>query len=256
MTGSRTFSRYVALGDSISIDLYPALHHAGAASESAAVDLRRGLGAASLLYRNDDELWPEFAGRDLVSLMPGIEFRNEHDLAAPIRSIATDNFTTDGATTAHVLAYQLPRMASSDESTLVTVTAGGNDLLEYVGAADPPERLVVDLVARIRRILDRTLEKRPNSVILLGTVYDPSDGTNDLGWGPLDREAHWLAEFNARVRSMASSRVRLADIHRHFLGHGRTAAAGNFWYWPELIIEPGCRGASEVRRVWLDALAL
>jgi lysophospholipase L1-like esterase len=255
MTAPRTFARYVALGDSISIDLYPALHHAGAASESVAADLRRELGAASLLYRNDDELWPEFSGRDLVSLVPGIEFRNAHDLSAPLRATATDNFATDGATTAHVLAYQLPRMASSDESTLVTLTAGGNDLLEYVGAADPPERLVVDIVARTRRIVDRVLEKRPNSMILLSTVYDPSDGTNDLGWGPLDREARWLAEYNANVRAMAARRVCLADLHRHFMSHGRTASGANFWYWPELIIEPGLRGASEVRRVWLEALA-
>ena len=252
------FTRYVALGDSMSIDLYPALDRAGVASATEAQTLRRGLGAASLLYRNDDEVWPDFAGRDLATRVPGLAYRNAHDLSAPARAAETDNFATDGATTSHVLAYQLPKLPPSEEPTLVTVTAGGNDLLEFVGAADVPDTLVRDTIQRTRRIVTRLLEKRPNAIILLGTVYDPSDGTNDLGWGRLDREAGWLAAFNQAVRELATEvpAVRLADIQRHFLGHGLTAPANHRWYWPRLIIEPGLVGASEIRRVWLEALGL
>src|SRR5215475_1974838 len=75
------FTRYVALGDSVSIDLYPALD---AGEVDVAVALERDptagrvapLGAASLLYRNADDRWPELAGDDLVSRLPGIEHRN------------------------------------------------------------------------------------------------------------------------------------------------------------------------------------
>ena len=69
------FARYIALGDSVSIDLYPALD---AGEIDVAVALERDpsvgrvapLGAASLLYQNAHDRWPEFAGDDLVSRFP------------------------------------------------------------------------------------------------------------------------------------------------------------------------------------------
>ena len=65
---------YVALGDSMSIDRYPDFDHA----DRQTLDLPvTGLGAASLLARNDDDVWPEFAGRDLVTISPGIDCRFE-----------------------------------------------------------------------------------------------------------------------------------------------------------------------------------
>ena len=71
------FALYIALGDSISIDVYPAhdaeLRYAGKFSTDK-------LGAASLLCHNDDKLWPEFKGRDLQ----------------PMRCL---DLTADGATT-------------------------------------------------------------------------------------------------------------------------------------------------------------
>jgi hypothetical protein len=46
----------------------------------------------------------------------------------------------------------------------------------------------------------------------------------------------------------------LADVHRHFLGHGVTAPEDQRWYWRRNLIEPNARGASEIRRVWWEAL--
>jgi hypothetical protein len=46
----------------------------------------------------------------------------------------------------------------------------------------------------------------------------------------------------------------LADVHRHFLGHGVTAPAQERWYWSPNPIEPSARGASEIRRVWWAAV--
>lgn len=232
-----SFSRYIALGDSISIDIYPfhdaELRYAGRYST-------QDLGAASLLMKNDDRLWPEFRGRDLQSLIRGIE---------------ASDLTADGATT-HSLLRQVEGITPSDESTLVTITIGGNDLLGQIGSRDDDP--VTAITERMRSGVARVLELRPNALILLGTVYDPSDGTNKLpGYGrTLDREAEWLRRYNDDVRSLASSdpRIRLADIHKHFLGHGLTAPEADRWYLRESIIEPSARGASEVRRVWLEAM--
>src|SRR2546423_1782467 len=93
---------YVALGDSMSIDDY-----AGGA----------GRGAASLLHRNRDGDFPDWAGRDLASA------------GLTVRVLARD-----GATAADVLDRQLPRIEQTP--ALVTVTMGGNDLLVAYGAAD------------------------------------------------------------------------------------------------------------------------
>jgi acyl-CoA thioesterase I len=250
------FTRYLALGDSISIDLYPALDHAGVGDWADAGQLRRGLGAASLLYRNNDAVWPEFRGRDLATGYPGLRFRNGHDLGAPTGG-DTDNLTTDGATTEDVRAYQLPRVAPSDEPTLVTLTVGGNDMLRVLHRDPPPRNLVAGMVSRVRRILRDIKERRPTSLVLVTNVYDPSDGTNQLGDGRrLDEPARWLTDYNLQLRVAAAEMegVRVADIHGHFLGHGLTAPPDERWYWRGLIIEPGARGASEVRRVWLDEL--
>ena len=246
------FRRYVALGDSISIDYYPGLDAAG-----EAVGPVRGLGAAGLLYRNDDRRWPEFRGRDLATLCSGIVFRNRHELTHPGPD-PTDNLATDGATTRHVLELQLPRVEPGEERTVVTLTVGGNDMLFRLQDRSPPRDLVRGMLAQLRQILAGIGERLSRSTILVGTVYDPSDGTNDLGSGQMDVQARWLADYNVGVRAAVEETpgAILADIHGAFLGHGLSAPAAERWYWSRLIVEPGLRGASEVRRLWLECLGL
>jgi len=206
------FQRYVALGDSISIDEYP-LRETGIPN----------IGAASLLAR---ELAP----------------------------IELDNLTADGATTEDVIRFQLPLVAKSKEETLVTVTAGGNDMLMHIGAPFPPRDLVDGMIERITRIVDELIAKLPRGLILLGTVYDPSDGSNILDGNRLDREAGWLARYNDAVRQLAAARdtVRLADIHKIFLGHGTSVPARDRWYWSGLIFEPNAEGARQVAALWKE----
>ena len=242
MTSTSTdFTSYIALGDSISIDIYPANDVARRYPGRASTDR---LGAVSLLARNDDKLWPEFRGRDLTTLLPGFRFDADRD-----------DLTADGATT-HSLLRQVERIERSDAPTLVTITAGGNDLLGEIGArGGSPAPAIAE---RFRTAVARVLELRPNATVLVGTVYDPSDGTRRLpGYTrTLDRESEWLDEYNELLRQFVKTdrRLRLADIHRHFMGHGLTAPEADRWYLRESIIEPSARGASEVRRVWLEAL--
>lgn len=211
--------RYLALGDSISIDRYPA----------AETGIDR-LGAASLFFRNNDRVWPEFRGRDLVALHPGITITN---------------LTEDGATSSDVLETQLPRVRGTAD--IITLTAGGNDLLMSLGSHWSPVAAILERIGRIVKAL-------PEGLLIIGTIYDPSDGTKVLQGARLEREAEWLDEINDGIRALAGDRIRVADIHRHFLGHGLTAAAEERWYWSGSIIEPSSRGASEVRRLWLEAL--
>ena len=221
---------YVAIGDSISIDDYPR-YETG----------RDGLGAASLFLRNADDFWPEFQGRDLLTATPCIRFLD---------------LTADGATTDDVLRWQLPRLEQSDDEAIVTITAGGNDLLMNLRAPKTPPGLVEGVSERIRTIVETVLQRLPAARVFLGTIYDPSDGTNILYGERLEREARWLAAVNDSIRNTARlhEAVTLIDIHRHFLGHGLTVAEKDRWYWSGLVFEPNARGASEVRRLWLEAL--
>ena len=87
----------------MSIDLYPALD---AGETDVAVALERDptagtvapLGAASLLYQNDDARWGEDQNDDLVSRYPGITMQN---------------LATDAATIGDVFGEQLAQVAET-----------------------------------------------------------------------------------------------------------------------------------------------
>jgi acyl-CoA thioesterase I len=243
---------YLALGDSMSIDRYPDLDHADRQTLALPVT---GLGAASLLARNDDYVWPEFAGRDLVTISPGIDCRFE---------------AQDGATTESVLDSQVDALRGIEPGgeALVTLTAGGNDLLRLIGATDRAGQAGVRAVLdNLDAILDVVRDRLPRAMILVANVYDPTDGTGDLegarlhpaatiadGW-LRPQEMRWLGECNAGVERLCRQRgARLIDLHRHFAGHGRSAPAAKRWYWTGSLIEPGMAGASEIRRLWLAAV--
>ncbi len=243
---------YVALGDSMSIDLYPALD---AGETDVAVALERDpvagavapLGAASQLFENDDARWPEQQGNDLVSRYPGITYTN---------------LSADGATIGDVFGEQLPRLVESDEPTLVTLCVGGNDLLSAF--SNRPRASLLDRIARDVReaydlLVDAVRGARPNAVLLLTTIYDPSDRLGripgvleDAGTLPLGV----LDAMNEHIRILARGTpgAALADVHEHFLGHGASVPDEDRWYWRRSLIEPNATGASEIRRVWLGAL--
>lgn len=248
-----SFAEYVALGDSMSIDLYPALdvgamEVAVALERNASVGEIAPLGAASLLFHNDEEQWPDDAGDDLVSRLPSIAFRN---------------LAEDGATIGDVFSDQLDLLEESDAPTLITLTIGGNDMLGAFTARHASGLLMQiarDVVEAYGALVDSVREKRPDSTLVLTTVYDPSDGTRNVpglfeGAGPLPLEA--LERLNDGIRALAEATpgALLGDVHRHFLGHGVSVPEGDRWYWRRSLVEPNARGASEIRRVWLDALA-
>lgn len=225
---SGEFSRYVALGDSISTDDYPG----------------EARGAASLFYQNRDSLYPEFAGKDLRHLYPGIAF---------------SKLAIDGANSSDVLHHQLPKLpAKQPGRTLISLTAGGNDILSE-GDSSP------EIISRLQTILSTLQTRYPDCLILLGTVYDPTDGVGDLfeSGVKLERQLKILDELNHWIRGAAKpGSVIIVEIYRHFLGHGaHSKDQRNPFYqkedpslWYVLNIEPNARGAHEIRRLMWKAV--
>ena len=236
------FRHYVALGDSMSSDHYPTCDVRGLDLPPPRLD---PLGAAALLYRNDDGRWPEFAGRDLATRSAGVTFID---------------LTEDGAMIDDVLTEELARLGrdSNAPDILVTLTAGGNDLLDALFAGRPLDRVVPAIERRYADLVATLRDELPRATLLLTTVYDPTDGTGLLprleGLGRLPLE--YLDRFNGHVHTTARQTpgAVTADVHRHFLGRGMTAPEEERWYWARNPIEPSARGASEIRRVWWSAL--
>jgi lysophospholipase L1-like esterase len=241
------FDAYIALGDSMSIDFYPAQD-----AEYAGLAGRTDVGSAALFYRNDPRLFPEFDGRDLITQFPRMEYAN---------------LCLDGATCEDLLSETRLKDIShfSRSRSLITLTLGGNDLLGVFRSS--PGRSAESLVPEFAQVMSRynavleTLKQRlPNSVLMLTTVFDPTDGTGIMPLAsPLYQQSlpiEFLNRFNDHVRQSTDAHsALLADVHKHFLGHGAECGASeNFWYWKASPIEPSWRGAGEIRRVWFSTL--
>jgi hypothetical protein len=135
-------------------------------------------------------------------------------LARKLRLELVD-LTVDANTTHGVLADLTRAPAAAD---IVTLTAGGNDLL----GGDLPQAILRPLHQIARRI--EPLGAR----IAVNTVYDPSDGDSDLGRRELGLS--WLVTIELRRRLNAFNRgiaelaaehhFLLADLERLFHGHG------------------------------------
>jgi hypothetical protein len=107
---------------------------------------------------------------------------------------------------------------------------------------------------------------RPSARLVVGTVYDPSDGTADasrVGLPPWPDVVEVLANLNEALREVAVAHgAAVAEIHRRFLGHGLAAGdpaqpdarPSNRDLWYCSIIEPNAWGANGVRAAFWDAL--
>lgn len=231
----------------MSIDCYPALD-----AEKELKHNNEEIGAASLFYHNDGTLFPEFNGHDLQSQFPGIAFKM---------------LCFDGATTEDLLSKDRNNEITSrnPERTIVTLSLGGNDLLNslYRNRGKSKEVLANEIrhiQERYTQVLTLIQKRLPGCTLIVTTVYDPTD---DTGIMPAHLEHYkdefpteFLHRFNDFLRALARDRsLHLADAHKHFSGHGALCGdASRFWFWKTSPIEPGYRGASEIRRLWWEAL--
>ena len=155
------------------------------------------------------------------------------------------DLTRDGNTTHGVLG-DLARAPAAAE--IVTVTAGGNDLL----SGEFPRAIL----RRLDRIADRI--QSLGARVIVNTVYDPSDGDNEVGRRELGLSLlaamelrRRLNAFNRGVRKLAAERrFLLADLERLFHGHG--VASSDPWFVQ--VIEPNLAGATAIAQHWYELL--
>jgi len=155
------------------------------------------------------------------------------------------DLTRDGNTTRGVLADLARAPAAAD---VVTLTAGGNDLL----GGELPRAIL----RRLQQIAERI--QPLGARVVLNTVYDPSDGDNDVGRRELGLSRPVAIELRRRLNALNRgiaelARTRgflLADLERLFHGHG--VASGEPWFVQ--VIEPNLAGATAIAEQWYELL--
>jgi lysophospholipase L1-like esterase len=155
------------------------------------------------------------------------------------------DLTRDGNTTQGVLA---DLVRAPDRADLVTLTAGGNDLL----CGDLP-RAILGRLHQIAKRIDAL-----GARVVVNTVYDPSDGDDSVGRRELGLSR--LATITLRRRLNAVNRgiatlaqehgFLLADLERLFHGHG--LASDESWFVQ--VIEPNLAGATAIAEHWYELL--
>jgi lysophospholipase L1-like esterase len=113
-------------------------------------------------------------------------------------------------------------LADLDDAPLaaevVTLTAGGNDLLSG--------ELPHGILRRLHQIAQRI--KPLDARVVVNTIYDPSDGDNDVGRRELGLSRLATIELRRRLNAVNSGIAKLArdrgfllaDLERLFQGHG------------------------------------
>jgi lysophospholipase L1-like esterase len=155
------------------------------------------------------------------------------------------DLTRDGNTTHEVLGHLAQAPAAAD---VVTLTAGGNDLL----IGDLPRAIV----RRLHQIADwiQPLGAR----VVVNTVYDPSDGDNDVGRRELGLSRPAAIELRRRLNTLNTGIAKLAaergfvlaDLEALFHGHG--VASKEPWFVQ--AIEPNLAGATAIATHWYELL--
>lgn len=150
-----------------------------------------------------------------------------------------------GAKSLDVLDFQVPQAVNIFQPDVVTLSVGGNDLLEILGGANPVTVLTT-FQANLTNILVTLRTGLPNALIIIGNQYDIPEITAGIP-GALQA----IAAFNDIIAGVAQATgVRVADVFDAF--QGRTGL---------LLIERHGAGAFEVHptnagyRVMADAFA-
>jgi lysophospholipase L1-like esterase len=155
------------------------------------------------------------------------------------------DLTRDGNTTHGVLADLAGAPAAAD---IVTLTAGGNDLL----GGDLPRAIL----RRLHQIAQRI--EALGSRVVVNTIYDPSDGDNDVGRRELGLSRLATIELRRRLNAVNRGITKLAgehgfllaDLERLFHGHG--VASTEAWFVN--VIEPNLAGATAIAEHWYELL--
>ncbi len=233
--------------------------------------ITRGLGANKehtyyeLLLTNDDAVYPDMAGRELMRVFERLEMHN---------------YAQDYSTSQDHIDNQLARIPTYGHEVrgLVVLTSGGNDLIHDYGRSAPQDGAMYgctykqaivwceNLKGRLDTLLLGLMEKFPGGCdIFFANVYDPTDGVGDPQTMGLPR---WrdcvkvLALANSKIAELCEQypNVHRVDIHTEFLGHGIHCDEPwrkhyhkddpHFWFYYNLE-DPNRRGFDAIRRLYL-----
>jgi lysophospholipase L1-like esterase len=155
------------------------------------------------------------------------------------------DLTRDGNTTHGVLADLAQAPTAAD---IVTLTAGGNDLL--LG------HLPRAILHRLQQIAVRI--QPLGARVVINTIYDPSDGDNEVGRRELGLSRLATIELRRRLNTVNRGIAHLArdhgfllaDLERLFHRHGVTSNDP----WFVQVIEPNLAGAAAIAEHWYELL--
>jgi len=230
-----------------------------------------GLGAEKkhtyfeLLQNNDDEQYPDMAGRDLNSVFTRME---------------AHNYAKSSTVSQTHVERQLKQMEKypTNVKGIVVITSGGNDLIHDYGKSAPRDGAMYgcsyaqgvewtrNLKERIRALLEGIMERFPGGCeIFLANIYDPTDGVSDpyiVGLPRWGNAVKVVGLANDKIAELCEDydNVHLVDIHSAFLGHGIHCTEfwrqhyhrddPHYWYYYNLE-DPNRRGFDAIRRLFL-----
>ena len=123
------------------------------------------------------------------------------------------NAAVPGATSGDVLAYQVPQAITRFQPTVVTLSAGGNDLLAILNGADPLQ-VIGQFQANLAQILCGLRQALPQSRIYVHNLYDVPEITASVPGG-----LQAILGFNAVIAGVAQAcGASVADVYSAFSG--------------------------------------
>ena len=169
-------------------------------------------------------------------------------------TVTLDNLAVPGETTTSFLNGDQLKRAQSDIAAIkarggvlrtITVTLGGNDLLNLAGASQAARQagldsFKTDYPAALGAIKAALGDQKPDLVVT--TYYDLSEGDPTQQGS----DAWWVSQFNQVIRQTAAADgAKVADLEPAFRGH---IAA---WTWYPSDVHPNNAGQAEIAQlVW------
>jgi len=209
----------------------------------------------------------DMAGKNLLAVFPRLESRN---------------LSVSGSNSLGHERRQIPRIGVQPPDVLgvVVMTTGGNDIIHTYGRFPPEEGAMYGATlpqaqpwidrfeARLDAMMAAIRAAFPGGChVFLANIYDPTDGTGNVGLTGLpewEDALSVLAAYNQAIARCAERHdfVHLVDIHGPFLGHGIHCTKA--WtphyrsddphYWYSIVEDPNDRGYDAVRRLCLLAM--
>ena len=134
----------------------------------------------------------------------------------PTNTIFADA-AVSGATSGDVLKYQVPQAVDIFVPHVVTISVGGNDLLQILNDPTDPakaQQVLATFQANLAQILGTLRARLPAARIIIGNQYDIPEITSQVPGG-----AQVIAAFNQIIAGVAQATgVQVADVFGAFQG--------------------------------------